>query len=319
MRTSWPGPSGTRLHPWFTNQRLILSLEHQAELESTGKRLREDSASLTARISELRHQISAVAEDIRSNGGGRLAAIDAEVARLGAEAATQRTRYQTYAAAAAALGLQAPEDRVLFDANRNGLAAVESGLAGQYNELQESRTGLTLQRRGLAESSAGIKAELTSLQSRRNLLPLQQLDIRRRLSEGTGVAEKALPFAGELLRVRDGEAAWEGAAERTLRGFALSLLVPSEHYAAVSSWVDANNLRGRLVYLKVGDSYSPRAAEPGTLAKIAIKQGTPFRDFLLDELASRLRLRLLRHAGGLPPPSQGAHRQRPVEGRPRPA
>ena len=32
----------------------------------------------------------------------------------------------------------------------------------------------------------------------------------------------------------------------------------------------------------------PEPAEPGTLAaKIAIKQGTPFRNFLLDELASR--------------------------------
>ncbi|UUL76134.1 hypothetical protein NG819_19710 [Pseudarthrobacter sp. Fe7] len=91
-----------------------------------------------------------------------------------------------------------------------------------------------------------------------------------------------------LLKVRDGEAGWEGAAERTLHGFALSILVPAEHYAAVSSWVDANNLRGRLVYLRIGESYVHRAAEPGTLAaKIAIKQGTPFRDFLQDELSSR--------------------------------
>ena len=52
--------------------------------------------------------------------------------------------------------------------------------------------------------------------------------------------------------------------------------------------MDANNLRGRLVYLRIGDSYAPGAAEPGTLAaKIAIKQGTPFRDFLQDELSSR--------------------------------
>lgn len=277
-----------QLHPWFTNQRLILSLEHQAELESTGNRLREDNASLTARITELRHQLGAVAEDIRSNGGGRLAAIDADVARLGNEAAAQRTRYQTYAAAAAELGLNAPEDRVLFDANRDGLAAVESALAEQHRELQEQRTELTMTRTVLDGRAADIKAELTSLQSRRNLLPLQQLEIRRRLCEGTAVAEKALPFAGELLRVRDGEAAWEGAAERTLRGFALSLLVPSEHYAEVSSWVDSNNLKGKLVYLKVGESYSPRAAEPGTLAaKIAIRQGTPFRDFLMEELAGR--------------------------------
>lgn len=277
-----------QLHPWFTNQRLILSLEHQAELESTGNRLREDNASLTARITELRHQLGAVAEDIRSNGGGRLAAIDADVTRLGNEAAAQRTRYQTYAAAAAELGLNAPEDRVLFDANRDGLAAVESALAEQHRELQEQRTELTMTRTVLDGRAADIKAELTSLQSRRNLLPLQQLEIRRRLCEGTAVAEKALPFAGELLRVRDGEAAWEGAAERTLRGFALSLLVPSEHYADVSSWVDSNNLKGKLVYLKVGESYSPRAAEPGTLAaKIAIKQGTPFRDFLMEDLAGR--------------------------------
>ena len=114
------------------------------------------------------------------------------------------------------------------------------------------------------------------------------MELRRRLCDGTGIAESELPYAGELLRVRDGEAAWEGAAERTLRGFALSLLVPSEHYAAVSGWVDGNNLRGRLVYLKIGESYAPKPAEAGTLAaKIAIKQGTPFRNFLLDELNSR--------------------------------
>lgn len=277
-----------QLHPWFTNQRLILSLEHQMELESTGKRLSEDNKALTAKITEVRHELTAVAEDIRTNGGGRLAAIDADVARLGTEAGAQRTRFQTYAAAAAELGLRAPEDRVLFDGNRDALTAVETGLADQYSALQEQRTELTMTRTVLNSRATDFKAELTSLQSRRNLLPLQQLEIRRRLCEGTGVAEKALPFAGELLRVRDGEAGWEGAAERTLHGFALSLLVPAEHYAAVSSWVDANNLKGRLVYLKVGDSYSPRAAEPGTLgAKIAIKQGTPFRDFLMDELAGR--------------------------------
>ncbi|MFX1818383.1 ATP-binding protein [Pseudarthrobacter sp. CC4] len=277
-----------QLHPWFTNQKLILSLEHEAELESTGQRLREDNAAASGRITELRHELSAVAEDIRTNGGGRLAAIDADIARLGKESSSQRARYRNYAAAAAELGLRAPEDRVLFDANRDGLSGVEAGLAEQNRDLQEQRTELTMTRTVLNGRAGDITAELTSLQSRRNLLPLDQVGIRRRLCEGTGVPEKALPFAGELLRVRDGEAAWEGAAERTLRGLALSLLVPAEHYAAVSSWVNANNLKGKLVYLKVGGTYSARSAGPGTLAaKIAIKQGTPFRDFLLEELAGR--------------------------------
>lgn len=177
---------------------------------------------------------------------------------------------------------------MLFDANRARLEEVESQLGAHSDELQESRTALTITRTEQTARLTEIGNELRSLQSRPNLLPLPQLELRRRLCDGTGIAETALPYAGELLRVRDGEGAWEGAAERTLHGFALSLLVPAEHYAAVSSWVDANNLRRRLVYLRIGESPAPRAAEPGTLAaKIAIKPSTPFRNFLLDELATR--------------------------------
>ncbi|WP_427133454.1 ATP-binding protein [Pseudarthrobacter sp. S9] len=277
-----------QLHPWFTDQRLKLSLEHQKELQNTGVRLQEDSSKLATEITQLRHDLSAVKEDIRTNGGGRLAAIDAEATRLGEESRSQRARFENYTAAAADLGLRVPEDRVLFDANRARLSKVETELGARSDELQDSRTELTMTRTALTEHAGDIAAELTSLQSRPNLLPRPQLELRRRLCDGTGIKETELPYAGELLRVRDGEGAWEGAAERTLHGFALSLLVPAEHYAAVSSWVDGNNLRGRLVYLKIGESYAPKAAEPGTLAaKIAIKQGTPFRDFLLDELGSR--------------------------------
>lgn len=277
-----------QLHPWFTDRKLQLSLEHQTELERTGVRLREDSARLNGEVKQLRRDLAGVQEDIRTNGGGRLTAIDAELAALAVKSAEQRQRFEAYSEAAAELGLQAPEDRVLFDTNRARLATVEQELADRSNVLHEERTTLSIRQSELASRSAEIKAELTSLQARRNLIPLPQLDIRRRLCEGTGITDSDLPYVGELLKVRDGESAWEGAAERTLHGLALSLLVPAKHYAAVSSWVDANNLRGRLVYLRIGESYAPKAAEPGTLAaKIAIKQGTPFRDFLQDELSSR--------------------------------
>jgi uncharacterized protein YPO0396 len=283
-----------QLHPWFTDRKLQLSLEHQAELERTGIRLQEDFTRLNGEIKQLRRDLAGVEEDIRTNGGGRLAAIDAELDTSAARSAEQRHRFEAYAAAAVELGLQAPEDRVLFDANRARLADVEQELAERSDALQEDRTALSIRQSELTAKSAAISAELTSLQARRNLIPLPQLDIRRRLCEGTGIKDSELPYVGELLRVRDGEAGWEGAAERTLRGFALSLLVPAEHYAAVSTWVDANNLKGRLVYLRVGDPdtgldrLNQRPPGPGTLAaKIAIKQGTPFRGFLQDELSNR--------------------------------
>lgn len=294
-----------QLHSWFTDRKLQLSLEHQAELERTGIRLQEDSTRLAREIKQLRRDLAGVEEDIRTNGGGRLAAIDADLSRLAAESAVQRQRFEAYSAAASDLGLQVPEDRVLFDGNRARLARVEEELAGRSDTLQSDRTGLAIQQTELETREKEINAELISLQARRNLIPLDQLTIRQRLCEGTGIRETELPYAGELLKVRDGESAWEGAAERTLRGFALSLLVPEEHYPAVSTWVDTNNLRGRLVYLRVGDSAAPRNPEPGTLAaKIAIKQGTRFRDFLQDELSGRFDY----SAAGIWPISGGTRR-----------
>ena len=69
-----------------------------------------------------------------------------------------------------------------------------------------------------------------------------------------------MPYAGELIQVRDDERDWEGAAERLLRSFGLSLLVPDAHYAAVGDWVDRTHLKGRLVYFRVRPVEAGRCA-----------------------------------------------------------
>ena len=50
--------------------------------------------------------------------------------------------------------------------------------------------------------------------------------MRSALCAALDLPEDDMPFAGELLQVREDERDWEGAAERLLRNFGLSLLVP---------------------------------------------------------------------------------------------
>jgi uncharacterized protein YPO0396 len=99
-----------------------------------------------------------------------------------------------------------------------------------------------------------------------------------------------MPFAGELLQVRDDERDWEGAAERLLRNFGLSMLVPDAHYPGVADLVDRRNLGGRLVYFRV----RPRSRGglptlyPQSLArKLVVKPDSPFYDWLEREVAHR--------------------------------
>jgi uncharacterized protein YPO0396 len=99
-----------------------------------------------------------------------------------------------------------------------------------------------------------------------------------------------MPFSGELLQVREEEKDWEGAAERLLHNFALSLLVPDEHYARVAEWVDKTNLKGRLVYFRirpVSRSEAGNLHRDSLVRKLAIKPDSPFYDWLERELAHR--------------------------------
>ncbi|HET8764965.1 MAG TPA: ATP-binding protein, partial [Rhodanobacter sp.] len=111
---------------------------------------------------------------------------------------------------------------------------------------------LGLQKQQAAMSFATARAEIAALERHPSNIPEFMQALRSRLCAAVGLAETALPFAGELIQVRADEAAWSGAIERLLHGFALSLLVDERHYAKVAAWVDATHLGGKLVYHRIG-------------------------------------------------------------------
>lgn len=201
-----------QLQPWFTAQRLELSLDHEEELGRTAARLARERDERGGEEIAVDRELAQIREDLRTQGGGRLAAIDAEVADLRGNAEKQRAKRAVYAAAAEGLGLADPEDRVGFDENAAKLDGVERGLAERAAALHKQSAQLTSQEQESEAQCVELQEEVKSLLSRQNLLPREQLGLRARLCAGTGIAESALPYAGELLRVRDGESLWEGAA-----------------------------------------------------------------------------------------------------------
>ncbi|MDP0971583.1 hypothetical protein Q6294_32080, partial [Klebsiella pneumoniae] len=78
----------------------------------------------------------------------------------------------------------------------------------------------------LKQSHQALNEEIASLKQRRSNIDSRQIEIRRLLCESLDVDESEMPFAGELIQVRESEQQWEGVAERLLHNFGLSLLVP---------------------------------------------------------------------------------------------
>jgi len=258
----------------------------ETELRRFGARVaasEENKARLRADRDELR-------EAMAKSGGDRLERLRLEIRQAGDERQRRRERLERYREPAERLGLTAPKDSDAFSHNVEELGGLRVALETEEAGLQNERAEVEFAFRRGREERAELARELESLRSRRSNIPERQVAIRETLCAALGIAVDELPFAGELIRVRERDAEWEGAAERLLRGFALSLLVPEAHYAAVSAWVDDNRLRGRLVYYRARPGETGSLAETGPdsiLHKLEVRRGVPLEDWLERELSRR--------------------------------
>ena len=93
---------------------------------------------------------------------------------------------------------------------------------------------------------AAAEQELVSLKTRKSLLPPSSIENRAAIAAATGVPEEQMPFGGELIDLAEGQEHWRPAAERALRNLATTLLVPGEHFAAVTRYLNDHSVRGAL-------------------------------------------------------------------------
>ncbi|MBB5499054.1 ATP-binding protein [Paraburkholderia sp. MM5384-R2] len=281
------------LKPYFAGLKLGL-IEHRLQL------LDEDHAraiSRKARHEEARDQARQRVDDLRravaEHGGDRIAQLEVEIRQHERESARRRERAQRYATIVTLLGETEATDEAAFASQRQRLAERRSSLVDDEAQEQNAITEWSVAfREGKAQRDL-LEDEIASLKARRNNIPTQQVAMRASLCSALGLEEDALPFAGELIQVQEDARDWEGAAERVLRNFGLSLLVPDEHYANVAAWVDRTHLRGRLVYFRVRSERAARAAEAIELHrhslahKLAIKPDSLFYGWLEREIGRR--------------------------------
>ncbi len=277
------------LRGWFAGIKRDLLGKRREKLEQRRARAEQRVEAIDVRIREHQAERENLHQAIIDNGGDRLEAIKQEIDRHRRLRDDRRGRAERYAELAGQVELPAATEAGLFLDNQRSIAGRRESVEEQGNTLQNRIMEQRVAFEQLKRDHDELDNELTSLRNRRSNIPARVLAVRQRLSQALGLAEDELPFAGELIRVHEDERDWEGAAERLLHQFGLSLLVPEAHYAAVAEWVDATHLRGRLVYYRVrAPRGAPADLHPRSLVrKLAIKPDSDFYPWLEAELARR--------------------------------
>ncbi|HCU25601.1 MAG TPA: ATP-dependent exonuclease SbcCD, C subunit-like protein [Deltaproteobacteria bacterium] len=269
----------------------------EKRLENLAEDWEKQSAKVT-RLEETRQAecaaLAELARQIADNGGDRIEHLVQEIRRKDEERDRRLRKARHYAGLLQTLGRREPGSEEEFLEQRRSLAAERERLKDEESRLQNALNDGEFQFRVKKQAYDAKQAEIAALRSRRSNIEAAQLQIRAALCSALDFDEAALPFVGELLQVREDAKLWEGAIERLLRGFGLSLLVSDADYPRVAGWVEKTHLKGRLVYYRVREALReasrPDLHPQSVVHQIAVKSDSPFYAWLENEIVRRFDL-----------------------------
>ncbi|WP_298137714.1 ATP-binding protein [Acidiferrobacter sp.] len=278
------------VHFYFARLKAGLLDARLADLAAQWTRRDHAITRLTLARDGLREREDELKRQIADNGGDRLERLAHEIERTQHEHAARAAKARHYEDLGASLGEPAPEDEAVFLAQRERRADLAAQAQADEAALQNTLTEQAMALREARGRHAALASEITDLKGRRSNIDSRHALIRAALCQALAVSEDDIPFAGELLRVRPEDSAWEGAAERLLHNFGLSLLIPDARYPEVVHWVDRTDLKGRIVYFRVRKAArAPASAlHPDSLVhKLEIRSDSPFYEWLEREVGQR--------------------------------
>lgn len=236
---------------------------------------------------ETNRKLERLREERWAKGGDVIERLEAEKTRTAADFARVKRHRELFEKDLAILDRAMPADRGAFAAMLAELTDERKHLDEERVRREDERLEIGVRKAETESDFRRLVDEIDSMRRQPSNIPSKLLQLRNSLAEGLKIPSAELPFAGELMQIAPDESEWQGACERVLHQFALSVLVPERHYARFARAVNDRFLGDRLVYNRMVRRQDVRAWHDDSVpSKFEIKEG-PFSDWMHDELAAR--------------------------------
>lgn len=222
------------LKSYFAGLKLELLEKRLASLDEDWMRQNAHVQRLKGRKAAQQTEERGLRRSMAEHGGDRIEQLAEEIRTKEDERQTRQRKGDRYAERVRALGLAPATGEEQFLAQRHTFSNLLEVAREREAVLQNALTEASVEFQQARQEHNALSAEIGSLKVRRSNIPAMQVAMRDALCGALDIVEDDVPFAGELIQVREDERDWEGAAERLLHNFGLSLLVPDTHYARVS-------------------------------------------------------------------------------------
>ncbi|WP_037353065.1 ATP-binding protein [Selenomonas sp. FC4001] len=278
------------LESWYAQQDYKAREEQLAAMEPQLRRLEEKITQQGKSLQEKQGELTVLQGNIARNGGAQLDEVRHQLDKITERKAQCEASREKFQQELSALEMTLPVDEEDFALLQEKLASRKAECEAQQEELTAEASTMKANRQEAEQEERRIQAEIDSLARRKSNIPQKFIAVREEICKALNLAESEMPFAGELIAVKEEEAEWEGAIERLLRSFGISLLVPEVHYGEVADWMERHDLKMRMVYFRVPaypEQVNANVHEDAVCQKLHIKEDSPLAPWLEVELLTR--------------------------------
>ncbi|NDV46331.1 AAA family ATPase [Paludibacter sp. 221] len=274
---------------FFAKKKVELAKKEFDKCNAKLEILKEDLAKLKEKEKELKNQETDLTVQIKTDAvGNQIEKLKTEIGRLETSKKNRSDKLDNYNKITQKVGFSENPTEETFKENREKASEKKGELVilleKKAEELRQKKN-----KEDEIQKNIDINIEtIQSLQKNKNNISGRVAEIRNDILIAVDATAEEIPFIGELMRIRDSEKDWESSIEKILHNFALRLIVPEKYYTKVNEFVNANNLRGRIVYQRYRDFTSLKTLEhreisPNSLLnKIEFKPKNTYVDWLED-------------------------------------
>ena len=262
--------------------------ENEQKLAKLLGRIKRANDELERKTSEEKSLEKAILE----NGGQRIADLKNQIEQKTIEQKRRKKNATNYKLYCNDAKLDFAQNEQQFQSNIIQAKQQKSDTENSLQLVQGEATDNEILIREKQTQEKEINKELLSLKKQPSNIFHKNLVIREKLCLALGVKTNDLPFAGELIQVREKQQKWQGAIERVMHNYALSLLVPEKLYHQVADYVNKTHLGGRLVYFKTQEhSRASNVPDDKTMLyhKLQFNTDSGFYDWLRADIIHRFK------------------------------
>jgi uncharacterized protein YPO0396 len=274
---------------YFANQEVKLltnAIEEANQQLSTAKKKKQELENHLAATDEKERKIDS---DIRNSDTGRqIADLESQLHQLEVRKAQQQEQADALNELLRVAGFGINPSKLELERYKEKAVQQQSTLDNEQaiirRKLYASEDVLAVQQREYDQ----LDREIQLLRQQKNNITGRVAQIRAEILEHCGATADEIPFIGELVQVLPEETKWEPALENLLHGFALRIIIPTQYYQQATSFINENDLRGRIVYHHYhkdeGLGRMMKTDKESILHKLEIREESPYSNWVYEQL-----------------------------------